>query len=69
MQVIFCVVGLFILSFFYFYYLFTLIVKNFNETWTISPTVSGRGEFYKYTVKDLLICTPPNILLDGSEII
>lgn len=46
-----------------------LIVKNFNETWTISPTVSGRGEFYKYKVKDLLICTPPNILLDGSEII
>ena len=69
MQVIFCVVGLFILSFFYFYYLFTLIVKNFNETWTISPTVSGRREFHKYKVKDLLIFTPPNILLDGSEII
>lgn len=69
MQVIFCVVGLFILSFFYFYYLFTLIVKNFNDTWTISPTVSGRGEFHKYKVKDLLIFTLPNILLDGSEII
>lgn len=69
MQVIFCVVGLFILSFFYFYYLFTLIVKNFKETWTISPTVSGRGEVHKHKVKDLLIFTPPNILLDGSEII
>ena len=33
-------------------------MKNFNETWTISPTVSGRGEFHKYKVKDLLIFTP-----------